>query len=128
MITYKDFIGLIIVDDKLNTMLIHETKNPNSKYKLYLHNLTGDYFVSTLFVNELDSKKSIFKYNIFDVDEKKQKFYKLTYNLETDTYRLRLEKVKKLTEEFLIIESNKRKSKKYNRKYKEITYNDISIS
>ena len=120
MITEKDFEGLVIVDNNKDTLLIQPTKKEHSKYLLYLHNITENYFVSTLFPVKMDSDISIFNYTSFDLERNKKIFYKLIFRLESNMYSLNIEKEKDITNKDIHIIKNWGNKGKYLRRYKEV--------
>ncbi len=120
MITDDFYIGRIVVDNERNTYLILPTKKSDSKYRIYLHNLTDNEFVSTLFITHMDEKRSIFRFNRFDLGSKLKRFYVILWDNLTDTYQIREENTEKLSEIFIDMEEERRKQKKYIRRYKEL--------
>ena len=113
--------GLIIIDKNKEVLLIQPTKKIQSNHKLYLHNLSKNYFVSTLFIQSVNDKKVMFDYNDFELDKKKQIFYRVRYDLETHKYIIRRENEKNLTDIFVSMEEEKRNERcKRVRKYLEV--------
>lgn len=120
MITEDFYTGRIVVDNDKNTYLILPTKKSDGKYRLYLHNLTENEFVSTLFITYMDEKRSIFRFNRFDLGSKLKRFYVILWNNLTDMYEVLEENTEKLTETFVYMEEERKKQKKYIRRYKEL--------
>lgn len=122
MSVIDDMIGLTIIDNNNNVLLIQPTKRDYTRHKMYLHNLNTNKFVSTLFVKKITDEIITLEYNSFNLDKGIQEFYIVSYNVELIKFNLCKTKEKKITKEFIEMEREKlNTSQRMIRKYKEFS-------
>ena len=115
--TEQDFIGKTIEDTEGNTYIVQPTKKKESKYSLYLDNLTTNDFVSTLFIKENRTRYTIFQFNQFDLSMNSKRFYFILWDNEKD-YPIMREQEKQrqpLTREEIDKELERRKERQKRR-------------
>ena len=113
--------GLVFVDMNRDVLLIQPTKKISSQHKLYIHNLSKNRFVSTLFVKKVNNNLIVFDYNDFDLEGKRQIFYRVNYDVENNNFEIHRVRRKKISDVFVNMEFIKRKEQcKRIRKYIEV--------
>ena len=100
---------------------IRETRKEYSKEKLYLHNITKDNFVCSLYSTKTSFKERIFIYNDINIEKGKKYHYILIYDMKKDSFQVEFSHTEEISEDLKSIIQNKRnKREQYKRRMEEI--------
>lgn len=112
--------GRICIDNRGNTLLIQPTKKRNTEHYHYIYNLTEDRFVSTLYLKNKDDKKTTYKYDDLDLNNKWKRNYLLSVNNETGDINIQETNQVDMKKEDLQKEENRRNIQKKYKRYMEV--------